>query len=146
MLCPSVSVDHASVFASISPQDGGRYTFGSRLDIVCNYGYMTNNSKQVECLPTGDWADDIPQCTGWWEDIRGHPSVTYRFFWKMDPNPPLRNNNNVEPYTFVTLFSGKCATPHHHLRYVMLEWPLRIKLNAWISVEFLHQNANYCQA
>ena len=27
------------------------------------------------------------------------------FFWKLDLHPLLRNANNVEPYTFVTLFS-----------------------------------------
>ena len=106
VLCPSVTVDHASVFASISPQDGGRYTVGCRLDIVCNYGYMTNNSKQLECLPSGVWADDIPLCTGWW--IRGHLCVTYHFF---SGNPHPRNNNIVEPYTFVTLFLEKFPSP-----------------------------------
>ena len=33
------------------------------------------------------------------------------FFWKLDPHPPPRNANNIEPYTYVTLFSGKCDTP-----------------------------------
>ena len=33
------------------------------------------------------------------------------FSWKFDPHPPPRNANNVEPYTFVTLFSGKADTP-----------------------------------
>ena len=28
-------------------------------------------------------------------------------FWKFDTHPPPRNANNVEPYIFVTLFSGK---------------------------------------
>ena len=46
------------------------------------------------------------------------------FSWKLDPHPPPRNANNVEPYTFVTFSSGKCDTPHPHLRYVTLEWPL----------------------
>ena len=46
------------------------------------------------------------------------------FFWKLDPHPPRRNVNNVEHYTFVTLFSRKSDTPPHtHLRYVTLEWP-----------------------
>ena len=26
------------------------------------------------------------------------------FFWKIDIHPPLRNDNNIEPYTFVTFF------------------------------------------
>ena len=40
------------------------------------------------------------------------------FFWKLkfisrlDPHPPPRNANNIEPYTCVTLFSGKFETPH----------------------------------
>ena len=34
------------------------------------------------------------------------------FFWKLDPHPPPRNANNVEPYTFVTLFSGTFDNPH----------------------------------
>ena len=46
------------------------------------------------------------------------------FFWKLDPHPPPRNANNIEHYTFVTLFSRKSHTPHPHLRYVTLEWPL----------------------
>ena len=46
------------------------------------------------------------------------------FFWKLDPHPPPRNANNIEYYTFVTLFSRKSDTPPHpHLRYVTLEWP-----------------------
>ena len=46
------------------------------------------------------------------------------FSWKLDPHPPPRNANNIEHYTFVTLFSRKSDTPHPHLRYVTLEWPL----------------------
>ena len=33
------------------------------------------------------------------------------FIWKFDAHPPPRNANNVEPYTFVTLFSRKFDTP-----------------------------------
>ena len=44
-------------------------------------------------------------------------------FWKMDPHQPPRNANNIEHYTFVTLFSRKADTPHPHLCYVTLEWP-----------------------
>ena len=44
--------------------------------------------------------------------------------WKLDPHPLPRNANNIEPYTFVTLFSGKSDPPPPHLRYVTLEWPL----------------------
>ena len=36
------------------------------------------------------------------------------FFWKLDPHPPPRNANNIEPYTFVTLSPGKTDTPHLH--------------------------------
>ena len=50
------------------------------------------------------------------------------FFWKLDPHPPPRNANNIEHYTFVTLFSRKSDTPHPHLRYVTLEWPQMIKV------------------
>ena len=49
------------------------------------------------------------------------------FFCKLDPHPPPRNTNNIEHYlhyTFVMLFPGKSDTPHPHLRYVTLEWPL----------------------
>ena len=42
------------------------------------------------------------------------------FFWKLDPHPPPRTANNIEPYTFATLFSRKSET----LRYILLEWPL----------------------
>ena len=45
------------------------------------------------------------------------------FFWKLDPDIPPRNANNIEPYTFVTLVPVKIDTPHPHLRYVALEWP-----------------------
>ena len=45
------------------------------------------------------------------------------FFWKLDPHPPPRNANNIEPCTFVTLFPEKIDTPHPHLRYVTVEWP-----------------------
>ena len=33
------------------------------------------------------------------------------FSREFDPHPPPCNANNVEPYTFVTLFSGKADTP-----------------------------------
>ncbi len=45
------------------------------------------------------------------------------FSWKFDPHPLPRNANNVAPYTFVMLFSGKGDTPQPLLRYVTLEWP-----------------------
>ena len=46
-------------------------------------------------------------------------------FLQIGPHPPPRKANNIEHYTFVTLFSGKSNTPPHpHLRYVTLEWPL----------------------
>ena len=32
------------------------------------------------------------------------------FFWKFDTHPSLRNANNVEPYIFGMLFSGKSDT------------------------------------
>ena len=43
----------------------------------------------------------------------GHSSEHYvtLFFWKLDPHPPPRNANNIEHYTFVTLFSRKSDTP-----------------------------------
>ena len=40
---------------------------------------------------------------------------------KLNPHPPPLNANNVDPYTFVTLFTGQVDTPHRHLRYVTLE-------------------------
>ena len=43
------------------------------------------------------------------------------FSWKLDLHPPPHNANDVEPYTFVTLFPRKCRP---HLHYVTLEWPL----------------------
>ena len=42
------------------------------------------------------------------------------FSWKFDTQPPHRNANNVELYTFIPLFSGKSNTP---LCFVTLEWP-----------------------
>ena len=44
-------------------------------------------------------------------------------FLEIGPHPPPRNANNIEHYTFVTLFSRKSDTPNPHLRYVTLEWP-----------------------
>ena len=41
-------------------------------------------------------------------------------FLEIGPPPP-RNANNIEHYTFVTLFSRKSDTPHPHLRYVTLD-------------------------
>ena len=43
-------------------------------------------------------------------------------FLEIGPPPP-HNANNIEHYTFVTLFSRKSDPPHPHLRYVTLEWP-----------------------
>ena len=34
------------------------------------------------------------------------------FSWKFDTHPPPRNANNIEPYIFGMLFSGKSGTPH----------------------------------
>ncbi len=57
------------------------------------------------------------------KSLRGHSSVTYRnFFWKLDPHSPPRNANNIEHYTFVTLFLENLTHPYPHLRYVTLEW------------------------
>ena len=39
------------------------------------------------------------------------------------PDPPPRNANNIEPYTFITDFPGKCDTQQPRLHYVTLEWP-----------------------
>ena len=52
----------------------------------------------------------------------GRPFKCYvtLFFCKLDPHPPPRNVNNIEHYTFVTLFSRKSDTTHPHLRYVTL--------------------------
>ena len=36
------------------------------------------------------------------------------FFWKCDPHPPPRNANNVEQYTFVTIFAGYLTPSHPH--------------------------------
>ena len=33
------------------------------------------------------------------------------FSWEFYPHPPPHNANNIEPYTFVMLFSGKADTP-----------------------------------
>ena len=36
------------------------------------------------------------------------------FSMEFDPHTPPRNANNVEPYTVVTLFSGKADSSHPH--------------------------------
>ena len=51
--------------------------------------------------------------------------VTF-FSWKFDARPPPSNANNVEPYTFVMLFSGKAVIP---LCYVTREWPTEVGCN-----------------
>ena len=48
------------------------------------------------------------------------------FFRKIDTHTPPRNANNIEPYTFVMLFSGKFYTLPPPLHYVTLEWPLTL--------------------
>ena len=53
--------------------------------------------------------------------LRGHSSSVTLFFWKIDTHPSLVNANNIEQFTFVTLFSRKFETTLH---YVTLEWPL----------------------
>ena len=59
----------------------------------------------------------------------GAIQVLHKFFFleigPPPPHPPPRSANNVEPYTFVTLFSRKLdPPPHTRLRYVTLEWSL----------------------
>ena len=57
-----------------------------------------------------------------WHDNEGTFTSSQRYIWpfkcyvtlfsgKLDPRPPPRNANNVEPYTSVTLFSQKMLTP-----------------------------------
>ena len=36
------------------------------------------------------------------------------FSWEFDPHPHTRKANNVEPYIFVTFFSGKVTPPTTH--------------------------------
>ena len=58
------------------------------------------------------------------------------FSRKFDTHPPPRNANNVEPYTFVTVFFWKFDAPDPpppQLHYVMLEWP-KDKQSSRISV------------
>ena len=52
------------------------------------------------------------------------------FSRECDPHPPPRNANNVEPYTVVTLFSGKADThpPRTALRNTWMS-PYRIIIN-----------------
>ena len=68
------------------------------------------------------------------------------FLWKLDPHPPPRNANNIEPYTFVTLFSVKSDTPppHPHLRYVTLEGPLTLLLAYTHTFTYTHICAQIC--
>ena len=49
------------------------------------------------------------------------------FFLESGPPPPAHYANNVEPYT---LFPGKFDTPHPHLHYVTLGWPLSVCVEA----------------
>ena len=46
------------------------------------------------------------------------------FFWKLDPHPPPRNDNNIEHYTLPFFSENQTPPPlHPHLCYVTLEWP-----------------------
>ena len=56
--------------------------------------------------------------------LRASQVLRNAIFLEIGPPPPPRNANNIEHYTFVTLFSRKSDTPHPHLRYLTLEWPL----------------------
>ena len=47
------------------------------------------------------------------------------FLGTVTPTHPLVMINNVEQYTFATLFPRKGDTPPPPLHYVTLEWPLR---------------------
>ena len=51
-------------------------------------------------------------CTGAIQVLRN------AFFLEIGPPPTPRNANNIEPYTFVMLFSGKSDPPPPHLHYV----------------------------
>ena len=55
---------------------------------------------------------------------RGYSIVTL-FSWNLNPHPPPRNHNNVEAYTFITIFSGKLDTPH----------PPYVLCNTWMPHE-----------
>ena len=44
------------------------------------------------------------------------------FFWKIYTYPPPHDANNIEQYTFITVFLGNLAPVPLH--YVTLEWPL----------------------
>ena len=55
------------------------------------------------------------------EVLRGHSSIMQHFFLEIVPLPTPRNTYHVEPYTFITLFSGKFDILLH---YIMLELPL----------------------
>ena len=63
------------------------------------------------------------------------------FFWKLDPHPPPRNANNIEHYTFVTLFSRKSDTPSPHLHYITLEWPHFPACRRFLKCKRWHQRA-----
>ena len=52
-------------------------------------------------------------------------------FLQIGPHPPPRNVNNIEHYTFVTLFPENRTPPHPHLRYVTLEWSLTAAEGYW---------------
>ena len=55
-----------------------------------------------------------------------------------------KSQYNIEPYTFVTLFSVKSYTPHPHLRYVTLEAPLTLLLAYTHTFTYTHICAQIC--
>ena len=72
--------------------------------------------------------------------LRGRSSVMWRFFPDIGPHALHRNANNVESYTFGTLFSRKFDTPTPpHLHYVTLERPLTSITYLYLpSLKWLH--------
>ena len=64
------------------------------------------------------------------------------YSWIFDTHPPPRNANNIDPYTFITLFSGKSDTPPS-VRYVTLEWPLMSRCRL-CNLSFSIQMLSYC--
>ena len=87
-----------------------------------------NNNVNIHKAPCIPVIEPTPRCYKglYCSGITEGPFKCYVTFfsWEFDPQPPPRHANNVEPYTFVTLFLGKADTPHPPLHYLTLEWPL----------------------
>ena len=84
--------------------------------------------------------------SGWWYLVNSQISVygaiqvlRNAFIQRIWPHPPPSNANNVDPYTFVTLFSGKADTPHPMVIHNTWMAPKTHRHNGMLSSRHSHK-------